>query len=169
MALNHRKTVTHRLNQAARLYRVRTGGALAVIGLHSGQDSVLKALAETDGQSMSELAGALAVQPPTVTKMVSRLAAQGYLVRRAAVGGDGRQAHVFLTEQGREAIADIDKVLKRIEKQALAGIDDRDRKRLRRLLRQVERNLGARHDGDPDEEAHETDPAEPAEGALAPA
>jgi DNA-binding MarR family transcriptional regulator len=169
MTLNHRKTVTYRLNQAARVFRVRTGGALAVIGLHSGQESVLKALAETDGQSMSELAATLTVQPPTVTKMVSRLAAQGYLQRRTAVGGDGRQAHVFLTEQGREAIADIDKVLKRIEKQALAGIEDRDRKRLRRLLRQVERNLGAKADAEADaepeaEEAPEAagQPGEPA-------
>ena len=37
----------------------------------------------------------------------------------------------------------IDKVWKRIEKDALAGIDDKERKRLRKLLRQIERNLGA--------------------------
>ena len=37
----------------------------------------------------------------------------------------------------------IDKVWKRVEKDALGGIDDKDRKRLRKILRQVERNLGA--------------------------
>ena len=57
--------------------------------------------------------------------------------------GDGRQALVFLTERGRRAIAMIDKVWKRIEKDAVSGIDDKDRKRLRKLLRQIERNLGA--------------------------
>ncbi len=91
--------------------------------------------------SMSDLAAALGVQPPTVTKMISRLAAQDYVERRASAG-DGRQAQVFLTERGRRAIATIDKLWKRIEKTALAGIDDKDRKRLRKLLRQVERNLG---------------------------
>jgi DNA-binding MarR family transcriptional regulator len=142
MGFDHRRTVTFRLAQAAHAYRVRAGGQLARIGLHSGQDGLLKALADDDGQSMSDLAAMLGVQPPTVTKMISRLAAQDYVERRSSAG-DGRQALVFLTERGRRAIAQIDKVWKRIEKDALSEIDDRDRKKLRKLLRQVSRNLGA--------------------------
>lgn len=141
MAFNHRRSITFRLSQTARAYRARAGSNLARIGLHPGQESLLKALAEDDGLSMSDLAAQLAVQPPTVTKMVSRLAAQGYLERRQSTG-DGRQAHIFLTERGRLAITMIDKLWKRVEKEALAGIEDRDRRRLRRLLRHVERNLG---------------------------
>lgn len=99
---------------------------------------------------MSQLAQSLAVQPPTVTKMVSRLAAQGYVERRASAG-DGRQAHVYLTEQGRDAILGIDKGWKRLEKEALAGLDDKDVKRLRKLLRQIERNLSAIAEDDEDD------------------
>jgi len=143
MGFDHRRTVTHRLAQAAHAYRVRSGGQLARVGLHSGQESLLKSLAADDGMSMSDLAAALGVQPPTITKMISRLAAQDYVERRAS-SGDGRQAEVFLTERGRRAIATIDKVWKRIEKTALADIEDKDRKRLRKLLRQVERNLGSK-------------------------
>ncbi len=142
MGFDHRRTVTHRLAQAAHAYRVRAGSQLSRLKLHSGQETLLKALADSDGMSMSDLAATLGVQPPTVTKMISRLAAQGYVERRAAPG-DARQAQVFLTEQGRDAIAAIDKLWKRIEKTALTDIDDKDRKRLRKLLRQVERNLGA--------------------------
>jgi len=147
MGFDHRRTVTFGLAQAAHVYRVRAGSRLSRIELHSGQENLLKALETQDGQSMSELASALGVQPPTVTKMISRLAAQDYVERRAAKG-DGRQAMVFLTERGQKAISSIDKVWKRIEKDALAGIDDKDRKRLRKLLRQVERNLGAAANGD---------------------
>jgi DNA-binding MarR family transcriptional regulator len=146
MGFDHRRTVTHRLAQAAHAYRVRAGGQLARIGLHSGQESLLKALSAEDGMSMSDIAAALGVQPPTITKMISRLAAQDYVERRAS-SGDGRQAEVFLTERGRRAIAGIDKMWKRIEKAALADIDDKDRKRLRKLLRQVERNLGGKRAG----------------------
>jgi DNA-binding MarR family transcriptional regulator len=145
MGFDHRRTVTFRLAQAAHAYRVRAGSQLARIGLHSGQDGLLKALGDDDGQSMSDLAAMLGVQPPTVTKMISRLAAQDYVERRSSAG-DGRQALVFLTERGRRAIAQIDKVWKRIEKDALSEIDDRDRKKLRKLLRQVSRNLGAAGD-----------------------
>lgn len=131
MGFNHRRSITFRLAQAAHAYRVRAGSHLARIGLHPGQEAFLKALAENDGISMSDLAAQLGVQPPTVTKMTSRLAAQDYVERRRSTG-DGRQARVFLTERGQRAIAMIDKLWKRVEKDALAGIDDKDRKRLRK-------------------------------------
>lgn len=150
MAFNHRKTITFRLAQTARAARGRSGSHLTRIGLHPGQDSVLKTLSEQDGLSMSQLAQSLAVQPPTVTKMVSRLAAQGYVERKASMG-DGRQAHVYLTQQGRDTILAIDKGWKRLEKEALAGLDDKDIKRLRKILRQIERNLSAiAEDGEDD-------------------
>ncbi|MBN9016197.1 MAG: winged helix-turn-helix transcriptional regulator [Rhizobiales bacterium] len=167
MAFNHRKTITFRLAQTARAARGRSGGHLIRIGLHPGQESVLKALAEQDGLTMSQLAQTLAVQPPTVTKMVSRLAAQGYVERRASKG-DGRQAHVFLTEQGRDTIADVDRGWKRLEKEALAGIDEKDVKRLRKLLRQIERNLTASHESADDQPEDEPE-AEDVEIAAAPA
>jgi DNA-binding MarR family transcriptional regulator len=124
MGFDHRRTVTHRLAQATHAYRVRAGSRLARIELHPGQESLLKALDDNDGQPMSDLAASLGVQPPTVTKMISRLAAQDYVERRTSAG-DGRQALVFLTERGRHVIALIDKVWKRLEKDALAGIDER--------------------------------------------
>ena len=161
MGFDHRRTVTHRLSQAAHAYRVRAGSQLSRIGLHSGQEGLLKALATDDGMSMSDLAAILGVQPPTVTKMIGRLAAQDYVERRASKG-DGRQAEVYLTERGRKAIESIDKVWKRIEKTALDGIEDKDRKRLRKLLRQIERNLGGKHGGRspaPDEDDADTDEA----------
>lgn len=144
MGFDHRRTVTHRLSQAAHAYRVRAGSQLSRIGLHSGQEGLLKALAADDGMTMSDLAAILGVQPPTVTKMIGRLAAQDYVERRPSKG-DGRQAEVHLTERGQKAIESIDKVWKRIEKTALDGIDDKDRKRLRKLLRQIERNLAGKH------------------------
>lgn len=154
--MDHRRTVTHRLSQAAHAYRVRAGAQLSRFDLHSGQEGLLKTLAEADGASMSDLAAMLGVQPPTVTKMVGRLASQGYVERRASEG-DGRQAHVFLTDRGHKIINDIDKVWKRLEKSALAGIDDKDRKRLRKLLRQVARNLNAGRRKDADDEADSGD------------
>jgi DNA-binding MarR family transcriptional regulator len=160
MGFDHRRTVTFRLSQAAHAYRVRAGSRLARIELHSGQETLLKTLQENDGQSMSDLAAALGVQPPTVTKMISRLAAQDYVERRASKG-DGRQALVFLTARGRRTIVGIDKVWKRIEKDAISGIDDKDRKKLRKLLRQIERNLGAFRSGD-DEDELASDDEEPA-------
>ena len=49
MTFNHRKSVTYRLVQAARVHRTRAAVHLGRIGLHPGQEAVLKALAERDG------------------------------------------------------------------------------------------------------------------------
>ncbi len=150
MSTDHRKSVGVRLAQAARAYRSRIGARLAELGLHAGQENVLKALSVDDGLSMSQLAATLAVQPPTVTKMVTRLTTQGYVERRASQG-DARQALVFLTRNGRSVLAAVDKALAAVEALALGDMDDKDRRRIRRLLRRIEQNLGG---GDlPPEEA----------------
>jgi len=160
MPFQYSKSATHRLAQAAKAQRVRAGVHLAALGLHPGQEVVLKALSEKDGRTMSELAAELGVQPPTVTKMVTRLAAYGLVVRQTSPT-DGRLARVFLTDPGRALIADVDRIWKRLEKEALAGLDDKDRKRLRKYLRKIEKNLltanGATFDPDPadDEEDDE--------------
>ena len=146
MTFLHRKSVTHRLAMAAKAHRARSGTHLARIGLHPGQESVLKALAEEDGRTMSQLAQALGVQPPTVTKMVARMSAQG-LLKRVASQTDGRLARVHLTDDGRARIDEIDRIWKRLEREALAGFDDKDKKRLKRLLRALERNLTLSLDG----------------------
>ncbi|GGF05010.1 MULTISPECIES: MarR family winged helix-turn-helix transcriptional regulator [Stappia] len=157
MAFNYKKSVTFRLAQTAKAHRSRAGTHLARIGLHPGQEAVLKILSDNDGQTMSQLAAVLCVQPPTVTKMVTRLSAQG-LLRRAASETDGRLSRVFLTEEGRARVEIIDKSWKRLEREALVGLDDKDRKKLRKLLRQVERNLGARVGEDPEIEDLEEPP-----------
>ncbi|MBO6757982.1 MAG: MarR family transcriptional regulator [Roseibium sp.] len=153
MAFNYKKSVTFRLNQSSKALRARSGGHLMRIGLHPGQELVLKVLADSDGRTMSQLALALGVQPPTVTKMVTRLSTQGY-VRRQVSDTDGRLARVHLTDAGRALVASVDKAWKRLEREAMAGLDDKDRKKLRKLLRQVEKNLALSVDTDPD---HDTD------------
>lgn len=110
------------------------------MGLHAGQEGILYALADSDGQSMTDLSAALGVQPPTVTKMVGRLASQGYVQRRTSKT-DARQVHVFLTRAGRGALDGLDALLDAVEAAALEGISGKDRKKLRSLLRQVAENL----------------------------
>jgi DNA-binding MurR/RpiR family transcriptional regulator len=114
---------------------------------------------------MSELAAELSVQPPTVTKMISRLGAQGLLIRQTS-SSDGRLARVFLTDSGRERAAAVDQIWKRVEKEALAGLEDKDRKRLKKLLRQIEKNLApasiVNHPDDDDDDATPDIAASPA-------
>ncbi|WP_068313216.1 MarR family winged helix-turn-helix transcriptional regulator [Polycladidibacter hongkongensis] len=140
MGFDFKKSTTFRLTQAAKAQRARAGNHLSRIGLHPGQEAVLKVLSDSSGRTMSQLALALGVQPPTVTKMISRLATQG-LVRRQMSEADGRLATVFLTEEGLERVKLVDKAWKKLEKEALSGLEDKERKVLRKLLRKMEKNL----------------------------
>ena len=127
------------LLQAARLHRARMGERLAALGLFAGQEQVLQALA-AGPMGTGDLARLLRVRPPTISKTVSRLAALGFVERRAGAG-DGRAVQVGLTASGLERAAAIGQLWQDVEDEALRGLDAKDRKRLRRLLREVARNL----------------------------
>jgi MarR family transcriptional regulator, organic hydroperoxide resistance regulator len=130
------------LTLAARRHRAYTAILLSDIGLFPGQDQVLQLLAHQDGVTMSAIADELRIKPPTASKMIARMAAQGLLERRG-MEEDARRVAVFMTDEGRGRMDQLRKTAKKVEKQTLAGLDDKDVRRLRRLLKKVARNLGA--------------------------
>lgn len=136
------KKIGQRLHHVARLQRALAARRLQDIGLFPGQETVLKLLCESDGRTMSELAAALKVRPPTASKTVGRLSAQGLLVRRASEG-DARLVRVHLTEEGRHRAEAIDAISDSIEDTMTAGLDGKDRRRFRKMLRKIDRNLSA--------------------------
>jgi DNA-binding MarR family transcriptional regulator len=129
-----------RLQSAARLSRTMLASRLLQQGLYAGQDQVMLALNETDGQTPGSLANRLGVRPPTITKTINRLQAQGFLERRGS-DTDSRRAHIFLTDTGREAIRSIEKSIRKTEKLAMKGLDKKDQKTLGKFLSRIEGNL----------------------------
>jgi DNA-binding MarR family transcriptional regulator len=141
MAKGNRKAVIGRLQGAARQARTALAARLLQHGLYAGQDQIMLALAETDGQTPGALAQRLGVRPPTITKTINRLQTQGFVERRASEA-DSRQAHIFLSAAGNDAIKAIEKSIRRTEKQALKGLDKKEQKALVRMLARIEANLG---------------------------
>lgn len=155
MAKKDRK-VLQQVQVVARLGRTALATRLLEKKLYAGQDQLMLALALQDGQTPGQLAVEIGVRPPTITKTISRLQAQGFLEKRGSES-DARQAHVFLTDAGRDAIVSIEKSIKKTEKRALDGLDKKERKMLYKLLKHVEENLtGIESDsGDKEEETPE--------------
>lgn len=129
------------LTLAARRHRSRHAAMLTDIGLHPGQDQVLRALLRRDGLTMGEIADELAVRPPTASKMAARMGAEGLVERRSA-SDDARLVTIHVTEEGRALAGRIESIARKLEKQMLAGLDEKDARRLRRLLKKAARNLG---------------------------
>ncbi|MBL8578453.1 MAG: MarR family transcriptional regulator [Mesorhizobium sp.] len=140
MSKTNKSLTMSRLQSAARLTRTALAARLLAHGFYAGQDQIMLALSSEDGQTPGQLASRLGVRPPTITKTINRLQAQGFLDKRAS-NHDARQAHIFLTEVGRETIKAIEKSVRKTEKQALKGLDKKEQKALAKLLARIEANL----------------------------
>lgn len=168
MVKSRKNVVMNCLQSAARLSRTVLASRLNGHGFYAGQDQIMLALNHLDGQSPSELATRLGVRPPTITKTINRLQAQGVLEKRASQD-DARQTHIFLTESGRETIKAIEKSVKKTEKQALRGLDKKEQKSLAKYLAKIEANLAgsAASEAEDDADEDEAAAAKPLEQAVA--
>ncbi len=148
------KSVGWALVQAARLHRARVGDRLAALDLFAGQEQVVQALAVAGSMTMGDLAATLRVRPPTASKTISRLAALGFVERRAEAG-DGRIVRVRLTETGMAKAAAIERIWDEVEAELLDDFDGKEKRRLRKLLRKAAGNLAEAagvtgHEADPE-------------------
>ncbi|MCQ0988394.1 MarR family winged helix-turn-helix transcriptional regulator [Jiella marina] len=143
MARKRKKgSVTGQLVLASRSARTALMHDLDALGLYPGQDSVLVAIGDEDGITLRDLAVKLSVKPPTVTKTIARLVAQG-LVEKRASGNDLRQNRAFLTVAGHAAVGNVKKAQKSLERRALKGFSTKERKAFRKYLQRLGENLGA--------------------------
>lgn len=165
MAKVRRKEVMNSLQTAARLSRTALAARLLAHGFYAGQEQVMLLLEDEDGLTPGQLATRLGVRPPTVTKTVNRLQAQGYVEKRSSEL-DARQANIFLTDVGRGAIRAIEKAVRRTDRLAFQGFDKKERRLLFDLLGRIEANLTDAAVADAADEAEEVRPG--AEGEAEP-
>lgn len=156
MAKTNKGMTMSRLHSAARLSRTALAARLLAHGFYAGQDQIMLALSQQDGQTPGQLATLLGVRPPTITKTINRLQAQGFLDKRPS-DNDARQAHIFLTEPGLETIKSIEKSVRKTEKLALKGLDKKEQKTLAKMLARIEANLSGDETPEIDEDVELAD------------
>jgi len=134
------ESIGYLLVQTCKAHRALAEKLWAEIGLHVGQDMILRQLWPAEGCTQSELADRLCIQPATVTKMLQRME-QTQLIERRSDPEDQRVSRVYLTEQGRSLCQPYHELWDRLEQQAIRGLSVEERLLLRRLLMQVRDNL----------------------------
>lgn len=128
--------------QVARAHRALAAELLEQLGLHPGQEYILLNLYEQDGLNQSQLAERLAVQPPTVTKMLQRMEATGLLERRSSPQ-DSRVWLVYLSEKGRALMPRIHQAWIELETCTSQGLSVEEKEQLEVLLGKVRTHLVA--------------------------
>lgn len=84
--------------------------------------------------TIGDLVAATLFQQPTLTKIVDRMAAGGF-VRRTSDPDDGRRVHVSLTDRGREIAEQLVPLAKDHEARVLAGYLPEEAEALKAALR----------------------------------
>lgn len=130
---------TDAYSQGSKAFRAAVTEALRPLGLHLGQNLVIAALADRDGQTPGELATAVGVSTPTIVKMATRMTAAG-LVERRRDADDHRLVRIHLTEDGRSLVEHIDAALKIVDERLLDGLSKADRETLLDLMGRVTAN-----------------------------
>jgi MarR family transcriptional regulator, transcriptional regulator for hemolysin len=116
------------------------GAALAEAGGSMPTWLVLRSLKEQDRRTQLDLARAIGVEGPTLTRHVDTLEESG-LVERHRDAGDRRAIRVELTEAGEQLYAELLKAAMAFGKRLTAGLDAQELERFRATLARLEQNV----------------------------
>jgi DNA-binding MarR family transcriptional regulator len=100
-------SLAYLLSRAERSVNRGLAATLAGEDVTIEQWRILRALADERGHSMGELAEAVLMPHPTLTKAVDRLIDRA-LVYRGTSAGDRRRVAVFLADRGRDLLGRVD-------------------------------------------------------------
>ena len=103
-----RAHLSYLLSEAERELNRQLAAGLAAEGVSVEQWRILRALSDGHGHSMTDLAEAVLMPHPTLTKAVDRLVDDAVVYRRQDTA-DRRRVAVYLSHLGRELVARLDR------------------------------------------------------------
>jgi DNA-binding MarR family transcriptional regulator len=136
-------TISLWISAVARVHRQHAGALLHGVGLSAGQELLLMLLWDQEPRSQTELTRELAIEPPTTSKMISRLARAGLITRKRSEL-DRRTVLVTLTEAGRALEGPVNAAWRTLEEDTVAGLTAEEQDELLVLLGRVLESLTAK-------------------------
>ncbi len=128
------------LNDVSRLIRRNFNRRVEALGLTQVQWRAIAHLSRNQGINHAALAEILEVQPISLTRLIDRLAAAGWVERRPDPL-DRRAVRLFLTAKAQPTLEKIEILAGEIREQALAGLSESKRKLLSEMLLAMKRSL----------------------------
>lgn len=124
------------LHKSALLLVEDAEDALAEVGMRTREFFVLAALASGPDLSQQDLSRLLNLDPTTVVAVIDELERRDYVERRRNPA-DRRRYILVLTDAGRQALVDADRVADRIEANFFGELTAEERKLLHSMLGRV--------------------------------
>ena len=124
------------MNWAATRSREAFGRALVDVGLKPPQFGILTMIAARPGMTQNELVEATDIDPSTMVALLDHLEVAG-LAERRPHESDRRKRSVYLTAQGKGALAKGQKAAARVGEETFARLTADERAEFHRLMRKV--------------------------------
>lgn len=116
------------------------------IGLIAGQPRVLSKLLKKDDVTQKELSVASGVDPATLSRLLDRLEAMGF-IRREEHPTCRRALRIVLTDSGREKAGEVREIFQSLETQMFQDFSEKEMETFNELLERTVRNLQIEHPG----------------------
>ncbi|GID91318.1 MarR family winged helix-turn-helix transcriptional regulator [Amorphoplanes digitatis] len=138
-----RAHLSYLLSEVERQINRQLAAGLAVEGVSVEQWRILRALSDGRGHSMTDLAEAVLMPHPTLTKAVDRLVDNAVIYRRQDTT-DRRRVAVYLSDLGRDLVARLDRRAAEHHNEVAAAFGADRTERLMRELEALAAACGAR-------------------------
>jgi MarR family transcriptional regulator, organic hydroperoxide resistance regulator len=137
------ETISLRISAVARVHRQHAGALLQSIGLSAGQELLLMLLWDKEPRTQTELTREMAIEPPTTSKMLSRMEKAGVIARHRS-DVDRRTVLVTLTDAGRALEGPVNAAWRTLEEDTVAALTPAEQDTLLVLLGRVLESLAAK-------------------------
>ncbi|MGO4504003.1 MULTISPECIES: MarR family winged helix-turn-helix transcriptional regulator [unclassified Dyella] len=134
------------LNDVTLLFRKHFDRRAVKFGLTRAQWRATKMLYHREGLRQTELAESLEMEPIAVGRVIDRLQAAGFVERRPDPK-DRRAWRLYVTDQARGVIADMELIAKGVRKDATQGISVPELEQALGVLNRIKENLQALDNG----------------------
>ncbi|HEY2622192.1 MAG TPA: MarR family transcriptional regulator [Dyella sp.] len=130
------------LNDVTLLFRKHFDRRAVKFGLTRAQWRATKMLYYREGLRQTELAELLEMEPIAVGRVIDRLQAAGFVERRPDPK-DRRAWRLYVTDQARGVIADMELIAQGLRKDATIGVDVAEMEQAMAVLNRIKENLQA--------------------------
>lgn len=129
-----------RIRESAHRLIVRELKAKGIVGIVPSHGDILYALSLHETLTMQEVAAQIHRTKPTVTILVDKLVALGYVLKEKS-GKDQRETYLQLTAKGRALKPQLDEISATLNEYVYGGLDKADAEKLEGLLTALHKRL----------------------------
>jgi MarR family transcriptional regulator, organic hydroperoxide resistance regulator len=137
------ETISLWISAVARAHRQHAGALLHGVGLSAGQELLLMLLWDKEPRTQAELTREMAIEPPTTSKMLSRLERAGLIARKRSES-DRRTVLVTLTDAGRALEEPVNAAWRTLEQDTVEALTPEEQDTLLVLLKRVLESVAAK-------------------------